>query len=183
VVVFRIRLETEEMGEQIPLAVLAATPNRTAKGSAAVGLFEPKDIAYDYKVVMTNKSESANNVLLFHNGRGSQKKLLGEAKQHAALDVIPTRRNIGNQIYMPCAMLAHNLGRELQMATKAQYRGTGFKRPALWDFATLGTIRQHLLHNAGYLTNPQGELTLTMNANDAVRSDVIEYLDALDSAA
>jgi hypothetical protein len=153
------------------------------KGPLQLDLFEPRDWAYDYKVVMTNKSEGANNVLLFHNGRGSQEKLFGEAKQHAALDVIATRRKVGNQIFMLSAMLAHNLGRELQMAAKDQQRGTGYKRPTLWDFASLGTIRQHLLHTAGYLTNPQGELTLTMNVSDAARSEITEYLEALDAAA
>jgi hypothetical protein len=153
------------------------------KGPLQLDLFEPKDWTYDYKVVMTNKSESAKNSLLFHNGRGSQEKLLGEAKQHAALDIIPSRRKVGNQIFLLSAMLAHNLGREIQMRAREQQRGTGYKRPALWDFANLGTIRQHLVHTAGYLTNPQGELTLTMNVSDAARADMTEYLEAFDAAA
>lgn len=153
------------------------------KGPLQLDLFEPKDWTFDYKVVMTNKTESAKNVLLFHNGRGSQEKLFGEAKQNAALDVIPMRRKFGNQIFMLSAMLAHNLGRELQMTAKDQQRGTGYKRPTLWDFASLGTIRQNLLHTAGYLTNPQGELTLTMNVSEAARSGMTEYLEALDAAA
>lgn len=146
-------------------------------------LFEPKDWSYDYKVVMTNKSECAKNVLMFHNGRGSQEKLFGDAKQNAALDVVPTRRKVGNQIFMLSSMLAHNLCRELQMAAKGRQRGTGYKRPTLWDFSSLGTIRQNLLHTAGYITNPQGELTLTMNTSDAARSEMTEYLEALDIAA
>jgi hypothetical protein len=153
------------------------------KAPLQLDLFEPKHWTYDYKIVMTNKSESAKNVLLFHNGRGSQEKLFGEAKQHAALDVIPMRRKVGNQIFMLSSMLAHNLGRELQMAAKGRHRGTGYKRPSLWDLSSLGTIRQNLLHTAGYLTNPQGELTLTMNVGDAARSDMTEYLEALDVAA
>ena len=153
------------------------------KGPLQVDLFEPKHWTYDYKIVMTNKSESAKNVMLFHNGRGSQEKLFGEAKQHAALDVIAMRRKLGNQIFMLSSMLAHNLGRELQMAAKERHRGTGYKRPSLWDLSSLGTIRQNLLHTAGYLTNPQGELTLTMNVGDAARSDMTEYLEALGVAA
>ncbi len=58
-------------------------------------------------------------------------------------------------------------------------RGDLEKRPARWEFESLGTIRQHLLHNAGTLTRPQGELTLTMNANDAVREEMTRYLDGL----
>jgi hypothetical protein len=132
---------------------------------------------------MTNKSESAKNVLLFHNGRGSQEKLFGEAKQYVALNVIAMRRKVANQIHMLSSMLAHNLGRELQMRAKSKKRGTGYKRPTLWDFASLGTIRQHLLHTAGHLTHPQGELTLTMNLSDAARCDMTEYFEALDAAA
>ena len=69
------------------------------------------------------------------------------------------------------------------MRANSTKRGTGHKRPTLWDFSSLGTIRQHLLHTAGYLTHPQGELTLTMNLSDAARSDMTEYLDVLDAAA
>ena len=53
------------------------------------------------------------------------------------------------------------------------------KRPARWEFRSLGTIRQHLLHNSGTLSRPQGELTLTVNENEAVRQDLERYLDGL----
>jgi hypothetical protein len=96
-----------------------------------------------------------------------------------ALDLIPTRRKVGNQVFTLTGMLAHNLGRELQMATREADRGESAKRPACWEFESLGTIRQHLLHNAGILTRPQGELTLTMNANDAVRDELTRYVDGL----
>ena len=118
-------------------------------------------------------------MIQFHNGRGSQEKLFGEAKHHAALDLIPSRRKVGNQVFTLAGMLAHNLGRELQMSTRKADRGDLEKRPAKWEFESLGRIRQHLLHNAGTLTRPQGELTLTMNANDAVRDELTGYLDSL----
>jgi hypothetical protein len=149
------------------------------KGPLQLDLFTPIRHEYEYKAVATNKTGAAADVLLFHNGRGSQEKLFGEAKQHAALDVIPTRRLVGNQVFTLAGMLAHNLGRELQMATRPATRSDLGKRPAKWEFESLGTIRQHLLHNAGTLTRPQGELTLTMNANDAVRDKLTRYLDGL----
>ena len=93
--------------------------------------------------------------------------------------LIPTRRKVGNQVFTLAGMLAHNLGRELQMATREADRGESAKRPACWEFESLGTIRQHWLHNAGILTRPQGELMLTMNANDAVRDELTRYLDGL----
>ena len=80
------------------------------------------DFEYEYKVVATNKGRSAKAVLQFHNGRGSQEKIFGEAKQHAALDLIPTKSRNGNRAYTLCSMLAHNLSRELQMSTWASER-------------------------------------------------------------
>ena len=180
---FEIQWKPKKWDKKYRLLCLRQRRAEQHKGPLQLDLFEPKDWTYDYKIVMTNKSESAKNVLLFHNGRGSQEKLFGEAKQYAALDVIAMRRKVANQIYMLSSMLAHNLGRELQMRANSKKRGTGYKRPTLWDFSSLGTIRQHLLHTAGYLTYPQGELTLTMNLSNAARSDMTEYLEALDVAA
>jgi hypothetical protein len=138
------------------------------KGPLQLDFFEPRDTEYDYKVIATNKTTSAEAVLSFHNGRGSQEKIYGEAKQHVALDLIPTRRMFANQTFTLAGMLAHNLSRELQMSTRPAERNTLPKRPSRWEFMSLGTIRQKLLHKAGQLTRPQGELTLTLNANDAV---------------
>jgi len=149
------------------------------KGPLQLDLFEPRDYEFEYKVIATNKSGAAKNVLLFHNGRGSQEKIFGESKQHAALDYLPMRRRVGNQLYTLAGMLAHNLSRELQMSTAEPLRTTTATRKSLWVFESLGTIRQRLLHTAGVLTRPQGELTLTMNANKALRADMTQYLKAL----
>jgi len=122
-------------------------------------------------------------VLQFHNGRGSQEAIFGDAKQHAALAVIPTKRLAGNQIYTLRAMMAHNLGRELQMlAAPAGKRATA-KRAAAWTFEKLDTLRHRIFQRAGRLTNPQGELTLTMSANGTVLKDLLHFLDAIEKAA
>lgn len=149
------------------------------KGELQLDLFEPRDFQYDYKVIVTNKTESAKAILLFHHGRGSQEKIFGEAKQHAALDLIPTRRKYGNQIFRLCSMLAHNLSREIQMAARPKERTTSPKRPALWTFFSLSTIRQHLLHRAGSLARPQGEWTLTINANTKAEAELQNYMETL----
>ncbi len=73
------------------------------KGPLQLHLFEPRDRCYDYKVIVTNKAESAKSVALFHNGRGSQEALFGDAKNHAGLAVLPSRRLAGNQLYTLCA--------------------------------------------------------------------------------
>jgi hypothetical protein len=153
------------------------------KGPMQLDLFEPRDDEFEYKAIATNKTGTAESVLFFHNGRGSQEKIFGEAKQHVALDYIATRRLVANQVFTLAGMFAHNLGRELQMATRPAERGTLPKRPACWELQSLGTLRQHLLHTAGELSRPQGELTLTMNANEALQRDIVAYLRALGASA
>ena len=57
------------------------------------------------------------------------------------------------------------------------------KRPAAWEFKTLDTLRHRIIQRAGRLTRPQGELTLTMSANRAVRNDLLHFHDAVQKAA
>jgi len=163
--------------ERFRLLVLRLRRPEQLKGPLQLDLFEPRDHIYEYKVIATNKTQTAKAVLLFHNGRGSQEKIFGEAKQNVALDLVPTRRKVGNQLFTLAGMLAHNLARELQMTAAHRQHGTLLKRPSCWDFLSLGTIRQRLLHRAGSLSRPQGELTLTMNANDKVQQELSRFLD------
>ena len=142
-------------------------------------LFIPMDEEYKYTVIATNKTVAAKAVIEFHHGRGSQEKLFGEAKQHAALDVVLGRRWIANQVFTLSGMLAHNLSREMQMSERSKERGTRSKRPAHWLFQSLGTIRQRLFHRAGRLLRPHGELTLELNANPLVQAEFTRYLDAM----
>jgi hypothetical protein len=50
-------------------------------------------------------------------------------------------------------------------------------------FTEMTWIRHHLLQRAGRLTEPQGKLTLTLSGNEAVKNDLLHFLDALDKAA
>ena len=152
------------------------------KGPIQLDLFEPRDFNYDYKVIVTNKSESAKAVTQFHNGRGSQEAIFGDAKGNCGLNVIPTRRLAGNQIYTLCSMMAHNLSREIQMISAPAAQRAMPKRPAAWKFKTLDTLRHRIIQRAGRLTRPQGELTLTMSANSAVQKDLLHFLDAVQNA-
>jgi len=153
------------------------------KGPLQLHLFEPRDFMFDYKVIVTNKKESAKRVILFHNGRGSQEAIFGDAKTDAALDVIPSRGLSGNQIFTLCAMMAHNLSREIQMLASPPAPRSLPKRPAAWAFEKLDTLRHRIIQRAGRLTRPQGELTLTMSANQAVQQDLLHFLDVLQRAA
>ena len=152
------------------------------RGPLQLDLFIPVDFEYEYTVIATNKRTSAKNVTEFHHGRGSQEKLFGEANQNAALNVVAGKRLSTNKAFTIMSMLAHNLSRELQMATRAPQRATLPSRAARWLFLGLGTLRQRFLHRAGKLSRPQGELTLTMNANPAVESELRRYIDALGDA-
>ena len=153
------------------------------KGPLQLDLFEPRDFNYDYKVIVTNKGESAKSVVLFHNGRGGQEAIFGDAKNDAALDTIATKRLAGNQIFTLCAMMAHNLSRELQMIAAPPAPRALPKRPAAWSFERLDTLRHRIIQRAGRLTRPQGELTFTMSANHAVRKDLLHFLDVLQKSA
>ena len=100
------------------------------KGPLQLHLFEPRDFNFDYKVIVTNKTESAKNVVVLHNGRGSQEAIFGDVKNDAGLNVIPSRRLAGNQINTLCAMMAHNLSREIQMVADSPSLRTQPKRSA-----------------------------------------------------
>jgi len=81
------------------------------------------------------------------------------------------------------AMIAHNLSREIQMLTCLSASRARAKRPTVWKFEKLDTMRHRIIQRAGRLTRPQGELTLTMSANRAVRKDLLHFLDVLQKAA
>ena len=153
------------------------------RGPLQLDFFEPRDFDFDYKVIITNKRESAKSVILFHNGRGIQESIFGDAKQDAGLDVIPTRRLAGNQIYTLCAMIAHNLSREIQMLSTPRMKRVGPKRSGAWAFQTLDRIRHRVIQRAGRLTRPQGELTLTLCASTAMKRDLLRFLDSIQKAA
>jgi hypothetical protein len=128
--------------------------------------------------VFTNHA-SLNN---YHNRRGAQEGVFAELKSHARMDYVPTRNLAGNRVYLLCAMLAHNLNRELQMQCMKTSRRTTEKRAPHWQFEQLGTLRRKLIQRAGRLTRPKGGLTLTMGANPAVESELWHYLYQLQHA-
>jgi len=146
-------------------------------------LFVPHEYGFEFKVVVTNRRGSAKKVLLYHNGRGSQENVFGELKSQTQMGYIAVRHLHGNQIYMIAAILAHNLNRELQMATTPAARGTTVRRAPLWSFVELATLRHRLLQRAGRLTHPSNRLTLTMGANEAVKVELLRFLEGLEKAA
>lgn len=153
------------------------------KQPVQLDLFVPHEYGYEFKVMVTNKPGSAKKVLWFHNGRASQESVFGELKSQSRMDYVAVRHWYGNQLYMMASVLAHNLNRELQMATMPAERGTTAKRAPLWKFIELATLRHRLIQRAGRLTHPSGCLTLTLGANEAIRNELLGFLDKLDKAA
>jgi hypothetical protein len=158
---------------------LRTRAQRQHKAPLQLDLFIPHEYGYDFKVVVTNKSLDARNAVAFHEGRGSQEGIFGELKSHCQMAYVPVRRRLGNQLYLLAGLLAHNLMRELQMATTPPARHTTTNRAALWAFEKLDTLRNILIHRAGRLTRPQGILTLTFNANPWLRKQLPLLLHAL----
>jgi hypothetical protein len=155
------------------------TVKQQQKGPVQLDLFIPYEYGYQFKVIVTNKRLGAKKLMAFHNGRGSQEGILGELKSQVQADYVPVRSWLGNRIWLLAGMLAHNLVREMQMETQPAARGTTERRASLWIFEHVGTLRRNLLQRAGRLTTPQGELTLTMSANRAVKDQMLHYLSGL----
>ncbi len=149
------------------------------KGPVQLDLFEPYDHEYEYSVVITNKRTNAKKTLAYHHGRGSQESIFAELKSQLNMDYIPTKNLMGNQVYMLSALLAHNIGREMQMIANQKARGTTEKRAARWIFDKIGGIRRNLIQRAGRITFPKGRITLSMNANNLVENQFNHYMDAL----
>ena len=155
---------------------------RQHKEPIQLDLFVPHEEGYDFKVIVTNKRMRAKRVVAFHDGRGSQEGIFAELKSHCQMDHVPVTTRAGNQIYLLSAMLAHNLTRELQMLAHPPQRGTRAKRPPLWAFEQLQTLRRNLIQRAGRLLRPGGRNVLSMNDNAAVERELMHYLAALEMA-
>jgi hypothetical protein len=154
-----------------------ATPGQQ-KGPIQLDLFEPTEPGFEFKVIVTNKTAWSMKVVQFHEGRGQQEHIFGELKTQANMDYIPSRSWAGNKIYMLCAILAHNLGRELQMDANDAQRGTTARRQPIWIFEGLEILRRKFIQRAGRLTRTDGVVTLTMSANQAVEKAIKCYMAA-----
>ncbi len=146
-------------------------------------IFTPFDYQWAFKVVLTNKKLTAAKLVAFHNGRGSQESIFAELKTGNQMDYVPTRTWAGNQVYLMSAVMAHNLTRELQMIASPQDRSTEAKRPMLWKFKTLSTLRKEIIQRAGRIIRPKGKLVLSMAQNDAVKGQMLHFLAAIEEAA
>jgi hypothetical protein len=153
------------------------------KGPIQLDLFEPIERDYEYKVAMTNKRLSPAALLRFHNGRGSQEATFAEAKSQLGLGYLPCRRQVGNQVYMLCNLIAHALGRELQMRATPRRSNNTSTRACLWVLERVGTLRNRLVKRAARLIHPPGRPVLSFaNCPDAER-DIRHFTHAASTAA
>jgi len=166
----------ESLSKSFRFVVVRQKKKRPTKGPLQLDLFEPVSHEYEYSVIVTNKTTKASHVLSFHHGRGTQEGIFAEGKSQCQLEYIPVRKKCGNQTYCLAAMLAHNLTRELQMQAEPRPLATTAKRRPLWVFESLKTIRHRLVRRAGRLLRPQGRLTLSLGANEAVEREFQKYL-------
>lgn len=155
---------------------------RQDKAPVQLDLFRPAEYGYEFKVIVTNKRAGARKVVAFHDGRGSQEGIFAELKSHCQMDYVPVTTRAGNQLYMFAAILAHNLTRELQMRLAQRARTTTAKRPALWCFREIGTLRRNLIQRAGRIIRPAGKPILSMNSNEKLEYDLLHSLKLLGTA-
>lgn len=92
------------------------------------------------------------------------------------MSYVPCNTRNGNKVFMLSGILAHNLTRELQMRHLERQRNTTTKRPALWKFSCIDTLRKVIIQRAGRLIRPGGTLTLSLAANDSVHENLEKYL-------
>ena len=142
-------------------------------------MFEPYEYGYEFKVIVTNKTQKARAILKFHNGRGTQEGIIGEVKSHCFQDCVPVQSLNGNKAFLFSGIIAHNLTRELQMESNNKAFNTSEKRRPLWEFSTLETLRKKIIQRAGRVIKPQGKLTLIMGVNEVVENELTHYLGAL----
>jgi len=181
--VFEISWSPHSWESHYRLLVFRHRVRHQNKEPIQLNLFVPVEEGFEFKAIITNKTRSEKNILAFHNGRGSQENIFSELKSQCQMDYVPTRRLAGNRVYFLSTILAHNLFRELQMACTRPIRFSFRKRPALWVFPEAQTIRQHVLHRAGRLTNHHGRLRLTLSGNRITAEEFARYLSGLGKAA
>ena len=167
----------------IPCVIYRRCVAKPRKGPIQLDLFVPIERGYEYKMVMTNKSLSPAALLQYHNGRGAQEATFGEAKSQLGLGYLPSRRQVGNQVYMLCNLIAHALGRELQMRAAPRRSTNTATRACLWAVERIATLRNRLVKRAARITHPQGRLVLSFAKCPDAEADLRHFISAASDAA
>ena len=132
-------------------------------------LFVPKEFGFEYKVIITNKGDSAEDVIKFHDGRGSQEGIFAEMKSQNAMEYVPFKRMVSNEFYLNTAILAHNLCKSMQIRTGKQKPEHEQGVNALWKFNGIENFCNTFIRRAGKITHPQGKLSITISGDKKVK--------------
>jgi hypothetical protein len=180
---FEMRWKPKSWGARYRFLCIRKTTRMRRKGPVQLDLFEPYQEGYEFKVIVTNKKGRAKSVAAFHEGRGCQEGIFGELRTACCMDYVPTHTRAGNETYLLCGILAHNLIRRMQMIARAPDRNTNWGRAPMWVFEKMETFCRKIIQRAGRLTTPGGQLTLTLPPDQAVKKELLSYLSALEEAA
>lgn len=169
--------------KSFPCVIYRRHVAKPRKGPIQLDLFEPVERDFEYKVIMTNKRMSPAKLLRFHNGRGSQEATFAEAKSQLSLGYLPSRRQIGNQMYIVCNLIALALGRELQMRAAPQRSKNTATRACLWAVERIGTLRDRLVKRAARIIHPQGRFVVSFAHCPEAQRDLCRLTQSAAEAA
>lgn len=176
---FETRWKPKSWSRRCRFLMIRTRAKQQQKGPVQLNLFEPYQYGYEFKVIVTNRELNASTLVAYHGGRGSQEGVFGELKTQCQMDYIPVRQRCGNETYLLASLFAFNLLRDLQMQLEPPTRRTTRKRPTLWAFEQVTTLRRTVLQRAGRLSTPSGKLVLTFCAGNNLKNRVLQIFEAL----
>lgn len=168
---FERRHRIEPWGMTLRVVIYRKRVMHPTRKNFQLDLFDPSDGHFEYSAIVTNKTLSGPNLWHFLNGRGTHEKVYAELKNGFAFDTIPSSSYHANSAWQWLSVIAFNLSRSFQAATRAEPRPTNRKRTTVFRYESIFTIRHTLLHRAGLLVRPAGRLTLDLGTNATVKRD------------
>jgi hypothetical protein len=162
------RLAVTKWGMEFRLLIYRTRVHHETAKNFQLDLFDPADGHYEYSAIATNKTLGGKALWAFMCGRGIHEKVYGELKSGFAFDSVPTMRYAANSAWQLFSVLAFNLMHGFQIATDAVRRSATSKRRALYRFATIHTLRYHVLHRAGVLLRPAGHPIIDIGPSPTV---------------
>lgn len=154
------------------------------QGPIQLDMFRPVEREHEYKVVLTNRVADPATILAFHNGRGAQEGTFAELKTDLPMGYLPSRRQVGNQVWLLSAVLAHALARELQMAaTPPRHERNTPAREPLWLIERVDTLRKWWIQRAARITRHAGRLVITFAKGGDTESEIRRLLEPWGRAA
>jgi hypothetical protein len=154
---------------------------KSAKKPFQLSLFSPDDGTYEYFVLYTNKTLTAENVLNFYNGRCAMEHQISEIKGEFGFDAVPTNHYQANTAQQHISAFAYNIVRNFQIDSQlVEKRRKTRKRTNILRFESLKTLRFEWIAIAGRILKLSFGRTLRISNNLAVSKKYQQMLTALD---